>query len=114
MGNQAKSLCFARGREDARIMLIGEAPGRDEDLQGKPFVGPAGKLLDRALHGAGAARSRAYLTTAGKHFKFVRPETLQQFGGPEAFARAVDAAVTRLGMLLREPERLPILLFGEV
>src|SRR5262245_10630094 len=42
----AKRLCFARGNEDARIMLIGEAPGREEDLKGKPFVGPAGQLLD--------------------------------------------------------------------
>jgi DNA polymerase len=45
----AKSLCFARGSPDARVMLIGEAPGRDEDLQGLPFVGRAGQLLDRML-----------------------------------------------------------------
>jgi DNA polymerase len=45
----AKSLCFYRGAEKARLMLIGEAPGRDEDLSGKPFVGRAGQLLDRML-----------------------------------------------------------------
>ncbi len=58
----AKSLCFARGREDARIMLIGEAPGRDEDLQGKPFVGPAGRLLDRMLEAIGLAEEHVYIT----------------------------------------------------
>jgi uracil-DNA glycosylase len=58
----AKSLCFARGREDARIMLIGEAPGRDEDLQGKPFVGRAGQLLDRMLATIGLAEEHVYIT----------------------------------------------------
>ncbi|MGH6833295.1 MAG: uracil-DNA glycosylase [Methyloceanibacter sp.] len=58
----AKSLCFARGREDARIMLIGEAPGRDEDLQGKPFVGRAGQLLDRMLSAIGLAEEHVYIT----------------------------------------------------
>lgn len=58
----AKSLCFARGREDARIMLIGEAPGRDEDLQGKPFVGRAGQLLDRMLAAIGLSETQVYIT----------------------------------------------------
>src|SRR5262245_7518448 len=49
----AKSLCFARGSASAGVMLIGEAPGRDEDLQGKPFVGRAGQLLDRMLAAIG-------------------------------------------------------------
>jgi DNA polymerase len=51
-------------------MLIGETPGNDEDLTGKPFVGPAGKLLDQALEEAGIDRSRVYLTNAVKHFKW--------------------------------------------
>lgn len=58
----AKSLCFARGREDARLMLIGEAPGRDEDLQGRPFVGPAGQLLDRMLDAIGLSEEHVYIT----------------------------------------------------
>jgi DNA polymerase len=58
----AKSLCFARGREDARLMLIGEAPGRDEDLSGKPFVGRAGQLLDRMLEAIGLAEEHVYIT----------------------------------------------------
>jgi len=58
----AKNLCFARGRDGARLMLIGEAPGRDEDLQGKPFVGRAGKLLDRMLDAIGLAEDQVYIT----------------------------------------------------
>jgi DNA polymerase len=51
-------------------MLVGEQPGNDEDLAGRPFVGPAGKLLDRALEEAGIDRSAAYVTNAVKHFKW--------------------------------------------
>jgi DNA polymerase len=58
----AKSLCFARGSGTARIMLIGEAPGRDEDLQGKPFVGRAGQLLDRMLASIGLSEEHVYIT----------------------------------------------------
>jgi uracil-DNA glycosylase family 4 len=58
----AKSLCFARGSTEARLMLIGEAPGRDEDLQGKPFVGRAGQLLDLMLAAIGLSESEVYIT----------------------------------------------------
>ena len=58
----AKTTCFYRGSTEARIMLIGEAPGRDEDLQGKPFVGRAGKLLDRMLGSIGLDESSVYIT----------------------------------------------------
>jgi DNA polymerase len=58
----AKSLCFARGSNDAKLMLIGEAPGRDEDLQGKPFVGRAGQLLDLMLGAIGLSESHVYIT----------------------------------------------------
>jgi DNA polymerase len=58
----AKRLCFARGSEEARIMLIGEAPGREEDIKGKPFVGPAGQLLDRMLAAIGLAEEQVYIT----------------------------------------------------
>jgi DNA polymerase len=58
----AKSLCFARGRDGARVMLIGEAPGRDEDLHGKPFVGRAGQLLDRMLGAIGLSEESVYIT----------------------------------------------------
>jgi DNA polymerase len=58
----AKNLCFARGSTKARLMLIGEAPGRDEDLQGKPFVGRAGQLLDRMLAAIGLDEGSIYIT----------------------------------------------------
>jgi uracil-DNA glycosylase len=58
----AKNLCFKRGSDEARIMLIGEAPGRDEDLQGKPFVGRAGKLLDLMLAAIGLGEAQVYIT----------------------------------------------------
>jgi DNA polymerase len=58
----AKNLCFARGEANARLMLIGEAPGRDEDLQGEPFVGRAGRLLDRMLAAIGFGPGVAYIT----------------------------------------------------
>jgi len=51
-------------------MLVGEAPGNDEDLEGRPFVGPAGRLLDRALEEAGVERRQVFVTNAVKHFKF--------------------------------------------
>jgi uracil-DNA glycosylase len=58
------------GPASARIVFVGEQPGNDEDLQGLPFVGPAGKLLDRALVEAGIDRTEVYLTNVVKHFKF--------------------------------------------
>jgi DNA polymerase len=57
------------GRPGARLMLIGEQPGDKEDIAGKPFVGPAGRMLDRALEEAGVAREDAFVTNAVKHFK---------------------------------------------
>ena len=61
---------FGEGRATAHIIVIGEQPGDREDLTGKPFVGPAGKLLDRALKQAGVARTQTYVTNAVEHFKF--------------------------------------------
>jgi DNA polymerase len=66
----ATQTVFGAGRATARIVLIGEQPGDREDLAGKPFVGPAGKLLDRALAHAGIERAQTYVTNAVKHFKF--------------------------------------------
>ena len=62
---------FGEGRERARVMLVGEQPGDQEDLQGRPFVGPAGQLLDWSLEKAGIDRSQAYVTNVVKHFKWV-------------------------------------------
>jgi DNA polymerase len=62
---------FGEGPASARMLLVGEQPGDVEDLAGRPFVGPAGKLLDRALAEAGISRDRVYVTNAVKHFKWV-------------------------------------------
>jgi uracil-DNA glycosylase family protein len=61
---------FGEGRAKAELMLVGEQPGDQEDLAGRPFVGPAGKLLDQALEGAGIDRELAYVTNVVKHFKW--------------------------------------------
>jgi DNA polymerase len=67
----ATQIVFGRGPADARIVLVGEQPGDQEDLKGAPFVGPAGEVLDRALAEAGIDRRRVYVTNVVKHFKFV-------------------------------------------
>jgi uracil-DNA glycosylase len=61
---------FGEGLKRARVMLIGEQPGDREDLEGRPFVGPAGRELDRGLDAAGIDRREAYVTNVVKHFKF--------------------------------------------
>ncbi|MEU9751721.1 UdgX family uracil-DNA binding protein [Streptomyces althioticus] len=70
----ATQTVFGTGKATARVMLVGEQPGDQEDRQGTPFVGPAGHLLDRALADAGIDPAEAYLTNAVKHFKFTRAE----------------------------------------
>jgi DNA polymerase len=66
----ATQAVFGDGDTDAEVVLVGEQPGDQEDLTGKPFVGPAGKLLDRALEEAGIDRGKTYVTNAVKHFKW--------------------------------------------
>jgi uracil-DNA glycosylase len=66
----ATQTVFGDGAEHPKIMFVGEQPGDQEDLQGKPFVGPAGKLLDSALEEAGIDREKTYVTNAVKHFKW--------------------------------------------
>jgi DNA polymerase len=61
---------FGEGPARARIIFVGEQPGDKEDLEGKPFVGPAGRMLDKALEEAGVDRSETYVTNAVKHFKW--------------------------------------------
>jgi uracil-DNA glycosylase len=61
---------FGEGRSRARIMLVGEQPGNDEDLAGHPFVGPAGRVLDRGLAAVGIPREDVYVTNVVKHFKW--------------------------------------------
>jgi DNA polymerase len=66
----ATQAVFGEGSRSAAVMLVGEQPGDQEDRSGRPFVGPAGRLLDRALEEAGIDRSASYVTNAVKHFKW--------------------------------------------
>lgn len=80
----ATQMVFGVGPADAKLMFVGEAPGDQEDKAGQPFIGPAGKLFDRALAQAGIDRSAAYVTNAVKHFKFEHrgPRRLHQKPDP--------------------------------
>ncbi|MFD1656769.1 UdgX family uracil-DNA binding protein [Streptomyces caeni] len=69
----ATQTVFGRGDISARVVLVGEQPGDQEDRQGEPFVGPAGRVLDKALAQAGVDRGTAYVTNAVKHFKYSVP-----------------------------------------
>jgi uracil-DNA glycosylase family protein len=68
----ATQTVFGEGREGSKLMFVGEQPGDQEDLQGRPFVGPAGRLLEKALEEAGIDRRRVYVTNAVKHFRWTR------------------------------------------
>ena len=68
----ATQTVFGEGPRTAEVVMVGEVPGDREDLEGKPFVGPAGRLLDEALEEAGIDRSKVYVTNVVKHFKFTR------------------------------------------
>src|SRR5260221_4653726 len=67
----ATQTVFGEGPQNAQMMLVGEQPGDKEDLAGKPFVGPAGLMLDRAPEQAGIHRRKAYVTNAVKQFQFL-------------------------------------------
>lgn len=75
---EATQTVFGEGFEDAEIMLVGEQPGRREDEAGQPFVGPAGKVLDRAFRTADMSREQVYITNAVKHFKSVAVDGQRQ------------------------------------
>jgi uracil-DNA glycosylase family protein len=80
----ATQTVFGDGDADARLVLIGEQPGDREDVEGHPFVGPAGQMLDRALEGAGIDRRAVYLTNAVKHFKWKRQGKVRLHQKPNA------------------------------
>jgi DNA polymerase len=82
---KATQTVFGKGAATARIILVGEQPGDQEDKQGEPFVGPAGRLLDKALAEAGIDRDTTYVTNAVKHFKFTLTE-----GGKRRIHKAPD------------------------
>jgi uracil-DNA glycosylase family protein len=80
----ATQTVFGEGSPDAEVMLVGEQPGDGEDKAGRPFVGPAGRLLDRALEEAGIDRELAYVTNVVKHFKFERRGKVRLHKKPNA------------------------------
>ena len=81
---RATQTVFGEGPVPARLMLVGETPGDQEDRQGRPFVGPAGKLLDRCLKDAGIDRGEAYVTNVVKHFKWTERGKRRLHGKPSA------------------------------
>jgi uracil-DNA glycosylase len=80
----ATQTVFGEGADHAEVFLIGEQPGNQEDLRGKPFVGPAGKTLDKALETAGIDRGAVYITNVVKHFKWTRKGKLRIHQKPRA------------------------------
>jgi DNA polymerase len=84
---KATQTVFGEGPPSARVVLVGEQPGDQEDRRGAPFVGPAGNLLDKALGDAGISRDDAYVTNAVKHFKFTQtaPGKRRIHAKPEAW-----------------------------
>jgi DNA polymerase len=102
----ATQTVFGQGRLSARVLLIGEQPGNDEDRQGAPFVGPAGRVLDRALASAGIARADAYVTNVVKHFKWEPKGKLRLHKKPSAREIAACLPWLEKEIELIEPEVL--------
>jgi uracil-DNA glycosylase family protein len=102
----ATQTVFGEGLKKARVMLVGEQPGDKEDQAGKPFVGPAGRELDKGLEAAGIARDEAYVTNVVKHFKFEERGRRRMHATPKKFE--IDACTPWLEEELRvvQPDAL--------
>nr|WP_321984647.1 UdgX family uracil-DNA binding protein [uncultured Lichenicoccus sp.] len=96
----ATQTVFGEGPQDAAMMMVGEQPGDQEDLAGRPFVGPAGQLLDRAISEAGIDRQAVYVTNAVKHFKF------EPRGKRRIHQKPDQSEITACGPWLAEERRL--------
>jgi DNA polymerase len=99
----ATQTVFGEGANPARLMLVGEQPGDKEDLAGKPFVGPAGAILDRALEEAGVERKEVFITNAVKHFKFQQRGKRRLHKRPDAGEIEVCRWWLRLEMRFVDP-----------
>jgi uracil-DNA glycosylase family protein len=108
----ATQTVFGEGLKRSRVMLIGEQPGDKEDLAGKPFVGPAGRELDRGLEAAGIDRREAYVTNVVKHFKFEERGRRRIHQTPKRFE--VDACKPWLAEELNAVEPEAVVLLGAV
>jgi uracil-DNA glycosylase family protein len=105
----ATQAVFGAGAARARIMIVGETPGDAEDRAGKPFVGPAGRLLDDALAAAGVPRAEAYVTNVVKHFRFIKRGKRRIHDKPDRYQ--IEACKPWLGAELEvvHPEILVLL-----
>jgi uracil-DNA glycosylase family protein len=108
----ATQTVFGEGLKRSRVMLIGEQPGDKEDLAGKPFVGPAGRELDRGLEAAGIDRGEAYVTNVVKHFKFEERGRRRIHQTPKRFE--VEACKPWLAEELEAVEPEAVVLLGAV
>jgi uracil-DNA glycosylase len=108
----ATQTVFGEGLKRARLMLIGEQPGDKEDLAGRPFVGPAGRELDRGLKAAGIVRGEAYLTNVVKHFKFEERGRRRIHQTPKRFE--IEACKPWLDEELRVVEPEAVVLLGAI
>jgi uracil-DNA glycosylase family protein len=106
----ATQTVFGEGRKAARVMLVGEQPGDREDREGKPFVGPAGRELDRGLEAAGIVRADAYVTNVVKHFKFEERGKRRIHATPKRFE--IDACKPWLEEELRQVQPHALVLLG--
>jgi uracil-DNA glycosylase family protein len=105
----ATQTVFGEGEPDAPLVLIGEQPGDREDVEGRPFVGPAGGVLDRALEAAGIARRQVYLTNAVKHFKWKRQGKVRLHQKPNAEEIRACAAWWRAEVQEVDPDLVVLL-----
>jgi uracil-DNA glycosylase family protein len=105
----ATQAVFGEGPRDAAIMLVGEQPGDREDLDGHPFVGPAGKLLDRALQAAGLERGTIFVTNAVKHFHFEARGKFRLHKRPPAMAVKACRPWLEAELEMVEPEVLVLM-----
>src|SRR5437763_4840248 len=106
----ATQTVFGEGMKKARLMMVGEQPGDREDREGRPFVGPAGRELDRALEKVGIDRAEVYVTNAVKHFKFEERGKRRMHATPKRFE--IDACRPWLDEELAQVKPEVLLLLG--
>jgi uracil-DNA glycosylase len=105
----ATQAVLGEGPVPARVMLVGEQPGDREDIQGRPFVGPAGRVLDEALERAGIARGDAYLTNAVKHFRYRERSKRRIHQRPDRWQVRACLPWLQSELALVEPEAIVLL-----
>ena len=105
----ATQTVFSRGTESARLVLVGEQPGDQEDQQGKPFVGPAGRVLVKALDEAAVDRDDVYVTNAVKHFKFTPRGNRRIHATPDTWEAAACRPWLRAELEVVQPDLVVLL-----